>query len=238
MHWRIKIFWLGCLASLGCEPEPGQRYACRYQSTAPHECRLEIEFSPNPQSSPNMVIYEIDRFHGVEPTTNQQRATEELVQRSFEVAEKRGWYDLDQAVKDGYRQLFRDPVHFANEAFIMDDRILDPERPEYLMYYKTPKGTYLAGFMFVVRSPREEGPQVGGALTKWHYHVWSRPRCLKSGRITVGLANEDGCNIGEPSDRSPEMIHLWLLDHPGGRFSRQMAVKRSLIMELVEKRGF
>ena len=243
MHWRRTILWLGCLASFGCEAEAGQRYACRYefirdQVPTPPECKLETEFSPDPQSFPIMVIYEIDRFHGVEPTIDQRRAAEELVKRSFEVAEKRGWYDFDQAVSDGYRQLFKDAIHFVNEAFIMDDRILDPERPEYLMFYPTPKGRQLAGFMFVVRSPREEGPQIGGALTKWHYHVWSTPWCLKSERMIVGLPNEDGCSIGEPGHRSTEMIHVWLVDHPRGRFSRQMRVGRRLILELFERRGF
>lgn len=236
MHWQKTILWLVCLAILGCAPERGERYACRYQANSPRECKLETEFSQEPQLSPRMVIYEVDRFNGVEPTTDQQRAANELVRRSVEVAKKRGWYDIDQADRDGYRQLFQDRVHFANEEFIMDDHILDPERPEYLMYYETPDGRQLAGFMFVVRAPREEGSQIGGALTRWHYHVWSTPFCLKRGMMTVGLPDRNGCSVGEPHHRSPEMMHVWLVDHPLGRFSRQMRVPRELMLELFEKR--
>jgi hypothetical protein len=236
MRWQKTMLCLAGLAILGCEPEPGERYACRYQAMASRECKLEREFSQEPQLSPRMVIYEVDRFHGVEPTTDQQQAADELVKRSFEVAKKRGWYDIDQADRDGYRQLFQDRVHFANEAFIMDDHILDPERPEYLMYYETPKGRQLAGFMFVVRTPREEGPQIGGPLTKWHYHIWSTPFCLKNGMMTVGVPERNGCSVGEPSNRSPEMMHVWLVDHPLGRFSGQMRVPRELMLQLFENR--
>jgi hypothetical protein len=237
VHWQKFILWLFCLTVLGCESELGERYACRYQANMPRECNLETEFSQQPQLSPKMVIYEVDRYHGLEPSSDQELAAQELVRRSFEVAKKRGWYDIDQADRDGYRQLFQDRVHFANEAFIMDDYILDPERPEYLMYYDTPKGRQLAGFMFVVRSPDDEGPQIGGALTKWHYHVWSTPFCLKNGMMTVGVPDRNGCSVGQPRQRSPEMIHVWLVDHPLGVFSGQMRVPKELMLELFEKRG-
>jgi hypothetical protein len=225
---------------LGCGSEPGERRACRYAQTVLSEpvCKLETEFNLAPQKSPSMVIYEIDRFHGVDPTADQRRAAAKLVESSFEAAKKRGWYDIEQGAADGYRRLYGDRIHYANEEYIMDDRVLDPERPEYLMYYKTRTGKKLAGFMFLVRSPREEGVQIGGTLTQWHYHVWSQPICLKNGMMAVGMPTKDGCSAGEPSHRSPEMIHVWLVDHPRGPFASQMSMKESVIRDLFEKRGF
>ena len=71
----------------------------------------------------------------------------------------RGQEGYDKGSADGYKRLFRDPIHYANEKFIFDDRVLDPDRPEYLMYYDTSRGKRLVAFMFVPRKPREEGPQ-------------------------------------------------------------------------------
>lgn len=65
------------------------------------------------------------------------------------------------------------------------------------------------------------GPQVGGPLTLWHYHVWFRPKCLRGGLLSTG-EGRNGCRDGEPSHRSPEMLHLWFLDHPMGRFATTM----------------
>ena len=122
------------------------------------ECKDESEFSTEPPAELGMAIYEVNRFNGSEPSAEQKRAAEEFARRCFEVAEERNWYDFDTAIADGYKKLFRDRIHYANEEFIMDDRVLDPERPEYLMYYKVPGGGIeLSGFMFVVRSPLEEG---------------------------------------------------------------------------------
>jgi hypothetical protein len=55
-----------------------------------------------------------------------------------------------------------DDRHFMSEEFLLDDRILDPERPEFLMYYATPEGMALTGLMFYVRSVGDWGPQIGG----------------------------------------------------------------------------
>ena len=55
--------------------------------------------------------------------------------------------------------------------------------------------------------------------------------------MIVGVADENGCKTGEPAKRSLEMIHVWLVDHPGGRFSAEMQVKRSLMTRLLEERA-
>ena len=67
------------------------------------------------------------------------------------------------------------------------------------------------------------GPQPGGPLTLWHYHVWSFRSCLLRGLLVVGLPDESGsCERGVPTHRSPEMLHIWLVDHPLGPFSTSM----------------
>ena len=51
---------------------------------------------------------------------------------------------------DGFIGLFQDRRHYAKWEFVNDDVVLDPERPEFLMYYASPDGMQLIGFMFYI----------------------------------------------------------------------------------------
>jgi hypothetical protein len=121
---------------------------------------------------------------------------------------------------------------------MLDDRILDPDRPEYLMYYPKPDGTPgLAGLMFITRSLDERGPQLAGRLSIWHHHVWARPQCVERDVIALDFAEADGsCLHGEPRSRSPEMLHTWLIDHPKGPFATSMILPPKVFVAGLEKR--
>ena len=87
--------------------------------------------------------------------------------------------------------------------------------------------------MYMVRKPEERGPQVGGPLTIWHYHIWSEPACLFRGMFTVGFLNNSGlCDEGVISQRTPEMIHVWFIDHPDGPFATGMTLSDEQIQQL------
>ena len=91
--------------------------------------------------------------------------------------------------------------------------------------------------MFYVQEALAHGPQVGGRLTNWHFHVWSKPRCFVRGLHAVDIPNRHGdCKIGEPLSRSPEMLHVWLLDHPDGRFATTMWLTREQLEDTLVKR--
>ena len=42
------------------------------------------------------------------------------------------------------------------------------------------------------------------------------------------LGNRAACDQGISTDRSPEMIHVWLVDHPEGRFAAHGALAHQL----------
>jgi hypothetical protein len=91
------------------------------------------------------------------------------------------------------------------------------------MYHPTSDGTKeLAGFMFFARTPTERGPQIGGPLTVWHFHIWRVAQCMVDDLLDVGWEIEGGCETGVPSHRSAEMLHVWLIDRPNGPFSSAM----------------
>ena len=51
-------------------------------------------------------------------------------------------------------------------------------------------------------------------------------------------ANTDAqrnCSIGTPSSKSPEMIHVWFLDHRQGPFATRMRLSADLLEKLAER---
>jgi len=175
------------------------------------------------------VMYEVTRYPDGDPTPEQRRRADDLVRRCREAAKRHGWYDFSRAAGDGFRRMYGDELHYVNEAYVSDNRVLDPDRPEFLLYYETKSGRRLAAFMFLTRTPDERGPQVGGPLTVWHYHLWAKKRCLAHRLFVVGDPDGDGrCRAGELAQRSPEMMHVWLVDHPRGPFATDMSLTDEL----------
>ena len=201
------------------------------------EWQPESAIPSTPQKMPGMLIWEVTQYPENEQTPEQKQAAEDLVRRSYEAAEKMGWTQFEASVRGGYMGMFQDDIHYANEEYILDDAVLDPERPEFLMYYRSGGKRILVGFMYLVGEPLAEGPQIGGGETVWHYHVWSRKNCLLGELLVVGLPDENGvCRRGSLAYRSPEMMHVWLVDHPDGPFTSNMAMDRDLLASLVERR--
>ena len=226
--------------SASAPAEPAPRYVCEYNPdpSALPECELESRFFADPGEAQMMQMLEVTRFAGVDPTPEQKKAADDLVRRCHESAEKHGWYDFAKGTADGFKLKVSDETHYNNIDFLFDDNVLDPDRPEYLMYYDAPngKGKVLAGFMFVPRSNTEEGPQIGGNLTRWHYHTWPKPICLVKGILDTGPVKDGKCETGSPATRSPEMMHVWLLDHPQGPFATAMYLPQDLLERLVAER--
>src|SRR5436305_5731561 len=59
-------------------------------------------------------------------------------------------------ISDGFELQWGDREHYVKREFAFDDKILDPDRPEFLMYRDTPRGKLLMGFMFFTRNLRSE----------------------------------------------------------------------------------
>jgi hypothetical protein len=63
------------------------------------------------------------------------------------------------------------------------------------------------------------------------------PRCIRDGVIGIGYAELGECEEGDPSFRSPEMLHVWLFDHPAGRFSSMMHLSDATVKEMIRQRS-
>jgi hypothetical protein len=128
--------------------------------------------------------------------------------------------DPAAASRDGYRvgTVRGTDQHVDNPAYLHDGRVLDPTRPETLVYATGPLGPVLLGAMFQTPGIRRPGPTPAGPLLVWHAH---EQVCL--GGLPPGLAG-----LTDPFGVCPalavtvpltnEMVHVWTVPGAPQRF--------------------
>jgi hypothetical protein len=112
--------------------------------------------------------------------------------------------------------------HYINWDLIDDDRILDPDHPESLVYRREggEKTLVSAMFMLPTGTSLSEVPELGGALTQWHIHD---NLCFSDDpdAATVAGVTSVGGDCAAPLvkfDPVP-MIHVWITPHECGPFA-------------------
>jgi hypothetical protein len=99
--------------------------------------------------------------------------------------------------------------HASNHAFEHDGRVLDPARPETLVYAAGPRGPVLLGAMFVMPEIGVPGPAIGGPATIWHAHE-NICVSLTPPALTGILSPLGNCPVGSIAwPMTPQMIHVW-----------------------------
>jgi hypothetical protein len=151
------------------------------------------------------------------PTLAQQVAATELVART-RVSLAR-YARLRDALSAGYRlpRPGRGPdVHLENPAYTHDGRVLDPDRPETLVYAIDDRGATLLGAMYLAERAGVPGPAPGGPITRWHAHNI----CLTALPPGFGIVSPFGsCPALSVNLTSPEMMHVWIVPDPAGPFA-------------------
>jgi hypothetical protein len=126
---------------------------------------------------------------------------------------------LDDAIAAGFTlpgQHEGTDIHVENKAFKADGRVLDPERPETLVYAISGGRATLLGVVFVMEKAGVPAPQPGGPITRWHAHNI----CLTAFPPGFGIVSPFGsCPALSISLTTPEMMHVWIVDNPGGAFA-------------------
>jgi hypothetical protein len=108
-------------------------------------------------------------------------------------------------------------IHVTNYAYLTDDKVLDPDAIESLVYFKAPSGdSLLLGAMYVADGDKP-GPLVGGALTSWHSHT---NLCVDPRAGTALNKRPDGtCAPGSSVGPTGQMLHVWAVPYDGGPFA-------------------
>jgi hypothetical protein len=162
----------------------------------------------------------------VAAASDDERARAEALWKAS-VAGAERWRDPAAAAAAGFR--FKDedkagsgrPVrflHVPNPAWRADGRLLDPARPETLVYWSGPGDRLtLVGVMYT--APKgTHGPTVGGPITRWHTHESCRD---PDTRAKLGRPVDGACPQGQVHRRSGEMMHVWFTDDLATAFARR-----------------
>jgi len=124
------------------------------------------------------------------------------------------------AAADGYRVegIAGKDFHAPNPVYQKDGLVLDPTRPENLIYSMGPHGPVLLGVMFETRGLEKDPPPTGGAVLDWHRH---EQVCFSLTPLGIaGLVDPFGnCPVGSlalPTTNS--MMHVWTISGAPSRF--------------------
>lgn len=154
-------------------------------------------------------------------TPQQQAAAENLVSETIVRLPK--WSDYHTAEAAGFYSIgdgLTGVEHYINDANLDDDTILDPDKPESLVYDTSKRGQKkLVAAMYMLKrgTPFSEVPDIGGKLMQWHIH---NNLCFfpngKLGGLTDGNGN---CRAGLIKPVDTPMIHVWIEPHQCGPFA-------------------
>jgi hypothetical protein len=128
--------------------------------------------------------------------------------------------DLSVAAADGYRVdgVAGNDFHAGNPEYQNDGLMLDPTKPENLIYGMGPDGPVLLGVMFETEGLRNDPPSTGGAALDWHRHEQVCFALTPAG--LAGLVDPFGnCAAGSlaiPTTNS--MMHVWTLEGAPTKF--------------------
>jgi hypothetical protein len=133
-------------------------------------------------------------------TSEQQAAADDL--RAAVAVTVAPYADVDAAVAAGYRVVpgtEHTIAHYVDPSAVRDGRVLDPSRPEGLVYYAAGGGDPVLLGAFFVAPPGEPVPDDAGGIVVWHSHD---PAC------TAFFATPD-----QPCTDTRRMLHVWTADH-------------------------
>ncbi|HEY1420241.1 MAG TPA: hypothetical protein VGG90_05975 [Candidatus Dormibacteraeota bacterium] len=107
--------------------------------------------------------------------------------------------------------------HWMNQGYVAAGYVLDPHRPQGLVYANTRHGPVLLGAMFQMKNLGQFGPDPGGPLTVWHQH---QDICFTPFGFEFSLMTPTAtCPLGAIDISTTPMLHVWIVDNPSGPFA-------------------
>lgn len=108
-------------------------------------------------------------------------------------------------------------THWMNQRYVDAGYVMDPQRPQGLVYANSKHGPVLLGAMFQMKRIGQFGPDPGGPLTAWHQHqnICFTPFGVEFSFMTPTAT----CPLGAIDISVAPMLHVWIVDNPGGQFA-------------------
>jgi hypothetical protein len=156
-----------------------------------------------------------------EPTPEQMQEAAALLAETKSATAQ--YNDVAAAEAAGFKSIgdgFTGVEHWINSEFMGDSAILDPERPESIVYRVNPDRTKeLITVMYIL--PRgwtmEDVPDIAGNLTVWHDHdnlCFDPATSRLSGVLVDGKCRPAGVHV-----QTAPMLHVWVTPNACGPFA-------------------
>jgi hypothetical protein len=175
--------------------------------------------SQAPSSSPERHDHHADAAEAAATTPPGTPTAADLVAGTL--AEAARWADIADARAAGYRSIGDGATgyeHLVHPARLLDPVELDPTAPESLVYRVHAEGHEYVSAMYVLRpgATMADVPDLGDDAARWHVHD---DLCFSASGTVAGRVTADGCRPGGTHVVTPPMLHVWVVDHPCGRFA-------------------
>ena len=159
------------------------------------------------------------------PTAGQVQAAAELIKQTD--ASLKRYANVQAAFAAGFTYVLKTngEEHLLYNGINPGYQGLNPQDPSSLVYaINVPHhAPILLGAMYIMGSDQQNGPQVGGGITRWHSHLVT---CV-NGRQTIagfGVQLRGSCNPATWQDQyTGQMLHVWVVPYPGGVFSDDLS---------------
>jgi hypothetical protein len=164
------------------------------------------------------------RDHGgalLQPPSKQPTAADRVAAAQFATTtwiDVTRFQDINVALADGYRPQTPEgtTIHYENKKYEGSSRpVMDPSRPQGLVYARAARGPVLLGAMFVLADRNQRGNDFNGAVTGWHLHpnVCVSPVTMSLSGIFTPYGN---CPPLSFAIITTPMLHVWRPDMPNG----------------------
>ncbi len=159
------------------------------------------------------------------PTAAQVMAAAQLISQTD--ASLKSYTNVQAAFAAGYTYVLKTngEEHLLYDGGNQAYQGLNPQDPSSLVYAIDVPGhaPILLGAMYIMGSRLQNGPQIGGGLTRWHSHLVT---CV-SGKPTIagfGVQLRGGCTPATwQNTYTAQMLHVWVVPYPGGVFSDDLS---------------
>ena len=158
-----------------------------------------------------------------EPTRGQAAAAAKLADDTKRSIARFG--DQRVAVAEGYvpdGPMLGLEVHYKSPVHSADNAVLDPTRPELLVYASDGRRYVLLGTAYVMPTAGVAGPEIGGPITRWHAHNV----CVTLLPPAFGVVSPFGtCPAASIAITLPEMMHVCTVENPRGPYAEHLDEK-------------
>ena len=195
---------------------------------------------PLPAAARHGLAERLQQYPSLRLATPRQRAAAERLRRELWATAK-PWRDSRAATRAGFdvRRARRAPgerrvmwLHAENRSWHGDRFLLDPKRPDTLIYADAPGRPLVLVGVMLSAARGQTGPTPGGPITRWHSHLV----CVTGQKRGLSPRADGSCPAGARLLQGSEMLHVWFTRDLRSAYAVHAPIPELCAARLIERR--